>query len=76
MAPETDAVEGAALADRIKAALRELVAGGVPVSASAGVATFPADASSAELLLAQADAEQRRDKQAGRARRGALSVVR
>jgi diguanylate cyclase (GGDEF)-like protein len=76
VAPETDAIEGAVLADRIKAALRELVAGGVPVSASAGVATFPADASSAELLLAQADAEQRRDKQAGRSRRGALSVVR
>jgi len=76
VAPETDAVEGAELAERLKAALRELVAGGVPVSASAGVATFPADASSAELLLAQADAEQRRDKQAGRAPRGALSVVR
>jgi diguanylate cyclase (GGDEF)-like protein len=76
IAPETDAVEGAALVERIKAALREVVASGMPLSASAGLATFPADASSSELLLAHADAEQRRDKQAGRAARGALSVVR
>jgi diguanylate cyclase (GGDEF)-like protein len=76
VAPETDAEEAAGLVQRIKAALREVVASGMPLSASAGVATFPADASSAELLLAQADAGQRRDKQAGRVERGALSVVR
>ena len=76
IAPETNADQGRALAERIKAGLHELVAAGTPLSASAGVATFPADASSAELLLAQADAEQRRDKQAGRAVRGALSVAR
>jgi GGDEF domain-containing protein len=52
------------------------VAGGLPVAASAGVATFPADASSGELLVAQADAEQRRDKARHRARRGVLEVVR
>jgi diguanylate cyclase (GGDEF)-like protein len=68
VAPETDAAEGAALAERIKAALRHLDAGGAPLSASTGVATFPQDAASAELLLAHADDVQRADKAAGRAR--------
>ena len=67
VAPETDAEEGAALAERIKARPARARRRRLPVSASAGVATFPADATSAELLLAQADPEQRRDK-AGRPR--------
>ncbi len=76
IAPETDAEAGEALARRVKGALREVVASGLPLSASIGVATFPQDASSAELLLAQADARQRADKQAGRRSRGTLAVVR
>jgi diguanylate cyclase (GGDEF)-like protein len=74
LAPETGADEGAALAARIKDALRTVVAGGLPLSASVGVATFPRDATSGELLLAQADAEQRRDKAA--VRRPRLHAVR
>jgi GGDEF domain-containing protein len=76
LAPETDAAEADALVQRIKLALHGLVANGVPLSASAGCATFPEDASSADLLIAQADLEQRRDKQHSRGRRGLLSLVR
>jgi len=75
LAPETGRAEAEALAGRIKVALRGLVANGEPLSASAGFATFPDDATSAEVLLAHADLEQRRDKAAGRGR-GLLRAVR
>jgi diguanylate cyclase (GGDEF)-like protein len=76
LAPETDSDEAAALIVRIKHGLRGLVANSVPVSASAGAATFPHDATTGEMLLAQADVEQRRDKAASRTARGALRAVR
>jgi len=75
LAPETGRAEAEALAGRIKLGLRSLVANGEPLSASAGQATFPDDATSAEVLLAHADLEQRRDKAAGRGR-GVLRAVR
>jgi diguanylate cyclase (GGDEF)-like protein len=75
LAPETGRGEAEALANRIKVALRALVANGEPLSASAGHATFPDDATSAEVLLAHADLEQRRDKAHGRGR-GLLRAVR
>jgi diguanylate cyclase (GGDEF)-like protein len=76
IAPETDALEAAMLVQRIKAGLRELVANGSPLSTSAGAATFPADATSTELLLASADARQREDKTISRSDRGVLAVIR
>ena len=75
VAPETGADDAQALTDRIKQGLCELVADGEPLSASAGHATFPDDAPSAELLLARADLEQRRDKAMSRGRRGLLHAV-
>jgi diguanylate cyclase (GGDEF)-like protein len=76
LAPETSAEEADQLAGRIKCALRGLIAVGEPLSTSAGCATFPQDASSPELLLAQADLAQRRDKAAGRGGRATLRAVR
>ena len=76
LAPETDAEEASQLVGRVKCALRGLVAVGEPLSTSAGFATFPTDATSPELLLAQADLEQRRDKAAGRGGRATLRAVR
>ncbi len=76
VAPETSADEAALLVGRVKHALRGLVAVGEPLSTSAGCATFPDDATSPELLLAQADHEQRRDKAAGRGGRATLRAVR
>ena len=76
VAPETGGTEAEALALRIKMGLRALVANGEPLSASAGHATFPDDATSADLLLAQADLEQRRDKALAPGRRGLLRAVR
>ncbi|HEX2084368.1 MAG TPA: GGDEF domain-containing protein [Solirubrobacteraceae bacterium] len=76
LAPETGSDEAAQLVSRVKHALRGLVAVGEPLSTSAGCATFPADATSPELLLAQADHEQRRDKAAGRGGRATLRAVR
>jgi diguanylate cyclase (GGDEF)-like protein len=76
LAPETGAEEAALLVGRIKHALRGLVAVGEPLSTSAGCATFPDDATSAELLLAQADHAQREDKMAGRGGRATLRAVR
>ena len=76
LAPETDADEAALLVERIRGGLGEVIANGLPLSASLGFATFPNDATSAELLLAQADHQQRLDKAASRGRRGVLRAVR
>ena len=76
LAPESNADEADLLAGRIKHALRGLIAVGEPLSTSVGCATFPDDASSPELLLAQADLAQRRDKAAGRGGRATLRAVR
>ncbi|MDQ3739623.1 MAG: GGDEF domain-containing protein [Actinomycetota bacterium] len=76
LAPETGTDEAAQLVSRVKHALRGLVAVGEPLSTSCGSATFPDDATSPELLLAQADHEQRRDKAAGRGGRATLRAVR
>ncbi|HEV3001696.1 MAG TPA: GGDEF domain-containing protein [Solirubrobacteraceae bacterium] len=76
LAPETGHEEATLLVARVKHALRGLIAVGEPLSASAGCATFPHDASSPELLLAHADLEQRRDKAAGRGGRATLRAVR
>ena len=76
LAPETDAEDAATLIQRIKHELGRIVANGLPVSASAGAATFPQDATNAEVLLAQADLVQRRDKAEARGRRGVLRAVR
>ena len=76
LAPETSADDAALLVGRIKHALRGLIAVGEPLSTSAGCATFPDDATSPELLLAQADLQQRRDKAAGRGGRATLRAVR
>ena len=75
LAPETDEEEAARLVERIRGGLGEVIANGLPLSASLGFATFPRDATSGELLLAQADHEQRLDKAASRGRRGALRAV-
>ena len=69
VAPETGDAEAAELAARVKAQLRTLTAVGEAVEASVGHASFPDHASSADLLLARADAVQRLDKARGRARR-------
>jgi diguanylate cyclase (GGDEF)-like protein len=76
LAPETSGDDAALLVARIKYALRGLVAVGEPLSTSAGYATFPDDATSPELLLAQADLAQRRDKVGGRGGRATLRAVR
>jgi diguanylate cyclase (GGDEF)-like protein len=76
LAPETDADEAAVLVGRIREGLATVIANGLPVSASLGLATFPTDATSSELLLAQADLELRQDKAASRGRHGALRAVR
>ena len=76
LAPETGIEEAELLVGRIKHALRGLMAVDEPLSTSAGCATFPEDAKSAELLLAQADLAQRRDKAAGRGGRATLRAVR
>jgi diguanylate cyclase (GGDEF)-like protein len=76
LAPETDAGEAAELVERIRGGLGSVIANGLPLSASLGFATFPQDATSAELLLAQADHQQRLDKAASRGRRGVLRAVR
>jgi len=77
LAPETSREEAQELARRVKQALHRLVAVGEPLSASIGVAAFPGDATTPDLLLAQADLQQRRDKAAGRGTaRGALRAVR
>jgi diguanylate cyclase (GGDEF)-like protein len=76
LAPETGTEEAELLVGRIKHALRGLVAVGEPLSTSAGCATFPDDATSPELLLAQADHAQREDKLAGRGGRATLRAVR
>jgi diguanylate cyclase (GGDEF)-like protein len=76
LAPETDADEAEELVERIRGGLGEVIANGLPLSASLGFATFPRDATSGELLLAQADHQQRLDKAASRGRRGVLRAVR
>jgi diguanylate cyclase (GGDEF)-like protein len=76
LAPETDAEEAGRLVERIKHALRREVAVGQPISASAGFATAPGDATTAEMLLAQADLQQRRDKAATKVARGGLRALR
>jgi diguanylate cyclase (GGDEF)-like protein len=75
VAPETGSDEAAALAARAKDELRRLVALGEPLSASAGHATFPVDAPTADLLLAHADTLQRRDKAVGRTARPQLQAL-
>jgi diguanylate cyclase (GGDEF)-like protein len=75
LAPETSAGEARQLVERIRLALNGVVANGLPVSASLGVATFPDDATSPEVLIAQADHQQRLDKTASRTRRGLLRAV-
>jgi diguanylate cyclase (GGDEF)-like protein len=76
LAPESDSEEAARLLERIKHALRREVAAGEPISASAGSATFPRDATTPEMLLAQADLQQRRDKAAAKVARGGLQALR
>ena len=61
MLPGTDAAAAIVVADRLRAALP------VPVTASAGTATWDATESSAELI-ARADAALYQAKAAGRAR--------
>ncbi len=75
LAPETGASEARTLVDRIRGGLGGVIAAGVPVSASLGVATFPDDATSGEVLIAQADHQQRLDKAESRTRRGILRAV-
>ena len=76
LAPETGAEEGALLLLRLKQALGELTAVGSALTVSAGHASFPSDATSADGLLAHADLEQRRDKAAARDRRGLAHALR
>jgi diguanylate cyclase (GGDEF)-like protein len=66
--PETDATEAAAAAARIAAAFRDHAfasegRGAVPIGASIGTATFPADGRSATELIAAADRALYRVKQ-------------
>jgi diguanylate cyclase (GGDEF)-like protein len=75
LAPETGPAEAEVLVARVKAALHGLVAVGEPLSASAGFAVFPDDATAASVLLAHADLEQRRDKALRRTGRGGLRAV-
>jgi len=75
LAPETDTDDAALLVERLRGALGEVVANGVSLTASIGFATYPRDATSTDLLLAQADHQQRLDKAASRTSRGALRAV-
>jgi diguanylate cyclase (GGDEF)-like protein len=62
VAPETGLPDALALGDRIGAALAGLDVLGRPMSASVGVAVFPDDGPSPELLLAAADLSERSAK--------------
>lgn len=68
--PETDATEARIVADRILEAFRDRPfvgeqRGPVPIAASIGVATFPADGRTGTELIAAADAALYRVKRAG-----------
>ena len=69
--PETDAADARAAAERILAAFRDHAVrqgeqrGPVPIGASIGVATFPADGRTATELIAAADAALYRVKREG-----------
>lgn len=67
LAPETGALEAAALAGRIQLALHRLNAVDNPLRASIGVAVFPADGASAGALRGAVDERQRADKARHRA---------
>jgi diguanylate cyclase (GGDEF)-like protein len=71
--PATDTVGAQQVAERVRAALRELKAGSgrddvPPVTASIGIATFPADGQSAAQILLAADRACYLAKRAGRDR--------
>ncbi len=62
VAPETGATEALVLVRRLTAALEPIDVLGAPLTASTGVAIFPRDGLTPELLLASADADERRQK--------------
>jgi diguanylate cyclase (GGDEF)-like protein len=75
IAPETTRGEAQRLAERIEAALATLTAVGRPLSASVGVALFPADGLTAEDVIDRADTDQRLVKRAGGVERRVLHAV-
>jgi diguanylate cyclase (GGDEF)-like protein len=64
IAPETSFADARVLGDRVKEALAGLSAAGEPLSAAVGVAVFPHDGDTPELVMDRADLDQRMDKQA------------
>ena len=62
------AEEGTAVAERARASISSIAAGGIDVDSSAGVAVFPDDAQDGERLLDLADAALYRAKNEGRRR--------
>jgi diguanylate cyclase (GGDEF)-like protein len=62
VAPETGVAEAHALVERIDAALANVDGLDGPLTATTGVAIFPEDGPTAELLLAAADSAERREK--------------
>ena len=67
--PSCSTAEAAAVGERLRAAvIAACAAGPVPVTISAGVASYPADAADGEALIAAADAGLYRAKRLGRNR--------
>lgn len=66
IAPETGHAEAEALGRRLGRALALIEGADGPLSCSVGVAVFPADGPTAELLIAAADLAERQAKAAGR----------
>ncbi len=68
IAARADSAAAVELAERARAAIAEVVVEGQPLSASAGVATWPTDADNPDRLLEAADAALYEAKRAGRDR--------
>ncbi len=76
IAARADSGQAVELAERVRAAIAEVEVRGRSVSASAGVATWPADGDSADHLLEAADAALYAAKRAGRDRTCVASETR
>ncbi|MEN0013267.1 MAG: diguanylate cyclase [Solirubrobacteraceae bacterium] len=61
--PDTDAAAALPIMNGIRAAIANLSTAAHPISTGAGMATFPAEASSGDVLLHVADERLRKDKQ-------------
>lgn len=71
-----DATQAVELAERARAAVAEVAVSGHPMTASAGVSTWPTDGDNADRLLEAADAALYAAKRAGRNRTSVAAEVR